>query len=154
MAAMSEALEIRVAPAPWDEAYALRVTEGDIEAATNDKIKNIDPKIQEGDELYISNPKKRFWDSTQIPRAAVNIHLVYEQANALIPHIISSLFGDPNHLDVDPRFGTNYEQAAAVKHLLQFQMDDMDDNCYKTLREIALPMVMDGIVYGNGIIEF
>lgn len=155
MATMPSAIEeIKIAPVAWDEAYALKVTEGDIELASADKIKNIDPKIQEGDELYISNPKKRFWDSTQIPRASVNIHLVYEQVNAIVPHIISALFGDPNHLDVDPRFGTTYEQASAVKHLLQFQMDDMDDECYKNLREIILPMVMDAIIYGNGIIEF
>jgi hypothetical protein len=154
MDTMPEEIEVKVAPAPWDEAYARKVVNGDVELASADKVKNVDPKIQQADELYVSNPKVRKFDTTNILRASVNIHLVYEQVNAIVPHIISALFGDPNHLDVDPRFGTNYEQAAAVKHLLQFQMDDMDDDVYKSLREVILPMVMDAAIYGNGIIEF
>jgi hypothetical protein len=147
-------LQPLVAPDPWNDAHALKIVTADVETAGSDKTKNIDPKIQQGDELYISNPKVRKWDSTNLLRASVNIHLVYEQVNAIVPHIISALFGDPNHLDVDPRFGTNYDQAAAVKHLLQYQMDDLSDEMYISLREIILRQVMDALIYCNGIIEF
>lgn len=139
---------------PWSDDRARDIVNGDILLASADKLKNVDPKIQQGDELYLSNPKKRNWDNTKIPRASVNIHLVYEQANAIIPHIISALFSDPNHIDVAPRFGTTITQASNVKHLLQWQLEDLTEDGYVSLREAILRMVTDAVVYMNGVIEF
>jgi hypothetical protein len=149
-----QALPVVIAPEPWSDENALKIVKADYQYASTDKVKNVDPKIQDADELYESNPKQRFWDTTKIKRAAVNIHLVYEQVNAIVPQIIQGLFADPSNFDVEPRPGTTFSQCTSVKSLLQFQLDDLSTESFEGLREIILSQLMDACTYGNGVIEF
>jgi hypothetical protein len=141
----------------WSDEYAAKIALGDFKKAEAYRSINHDWRFRTSDQLYLAWTQRKTWEGTKIPRSSVGIFLALEQIEALLPNVVLALFPDNNRLpfDVEPEPGSTPAQAAAVRDLISWQLQDIGEpGKYLTLREIARRAYKSSYIYGNGLVEF
>lgn len=141
----------------WSDSDALTIALRDFRNAETYRTQNHEWRWQTSDEIYLAWGRRRHWEGTRIPRSSLQVHLAFQQIEALLPQVISALFSGDLDFDCLPRSSqTTFEQAMQVMNLLRYQMENLDgsDPKFNTLREIFRLTYKCDLIYGNGICEW
>lgn len=140
----------------WDDQQAYNIALGDFRRAESYRTRNHDRRFKASDELWLAWSQRKTWEGTKIPRSSIGVFLALEQCEALLPLVISSLFGDNDlPFGCDPRPNSTVAQARAVRELLRSQLTDLSDSQqYISLREVFRRALKSSHIYGLGPVEF
>lgn len=131
----------------WSDDFAGKVAKRDYETAERFIASNHHKRWQTADELYLAWVRQKFWEGTRYPRSSLGVPVIFQQVEALMPHLMSSVFGDPYPFDAEPRPGTHPRQSRAVRDLMAYQLEEAN------VREVFRRTFKSGLIYGNGIVE-
>lgn len=130
----------------------------DFDRAAAFRQSNHEARWQEAAELYLAwNPGKRVWEGSKLPRANMQVHLIFQQVEALIPQIVDALTGNDLDFDVEAgRADTTISQCHLVRDVITNALRNLGGSHTRFLgwREVVRRMAKDGLIFGNGIAEW
>lgn len=131
----------------WSDDFAIKIFREDFNSAETYRSTNHDWRFRSADELYLAWVAQKYWEGTRVPRSSLSSHLTFEQIEALLPKVLSAIFGDNPWFECDPRPGTPSAYANATQYLLEWQTAET------LLREEVRRGCKSAFTYGNGILE-
>jgi hypothetical protein len=145
-------------PPGGEKSDPVRTILSDFDRAAAYRQSNHESRWQEAAELYLAwNPGQKLWEGSKIPRANMQVHLIFQQVEALIPQIVDALTGNDLDFDVEPsRAGTTISQCHLVRDVINYQLRSLGGTHTRFLgwRECVRRMTKDGLIFGNGVAEW
>lgn len=140
---------------PWSDERAAAIAIGDFRKSEEYVQQNHSNRFQIADQLYLGYVKPKQW-ANKNPRAAVAVHLVFEQCESMLPSVVSGMFPDEGELpfSAEPLPGSSFDQAKAARDLIAFQLRDLGDRNLLSCREAYRRHAKSRLLYGNGVTEF
>ena len=138
-------LQLQDATEDWSNHKALSVVSYNFNQSWQHISRFHGARWDEADKLYALWVKQERWPGTKIPRASMDVPIVFQQINAVIATIIGSIFSRHRYFTLDPKPGTTAEQARNKEELIR------DAISRKQLRHTARRVLQSMLLYGNGV---
>jgi hypothetical protein len=155
---MDEATNTQQAPInDWSNANAFKIAHANFQHAERYKQQNCERRYREAMRLFLAATTRKNWEGTKVARSAMPVYLALQQIEALLPHVIGTLFNGEFPVDARPFPGTNPDQARAALELIRWQLLWLDPQVgpvpFISLRELFRRGYKSDLIFGNQIME-
>jgi hypothetical protein len=142
----------------WSSSTCKKVVLNDFDRAAAYRQTNHESRWQQAAEDYLAfTSSQKNWPGTRIPRANMQIFLIFQQVEALIPQILDALTGNDLDFDVEAaRAGTTISQCHLVRDVITYALRSLGGTNTRFLgwRECLRRMTKEGLIFGNGVSEW
>lgn len=142
----------------WTDEQARKIVASDFERAAAYRQTNHESRWQEAAEAYLAYcGTQKTWEGSKIPRSNMQVHLCFQQVEALIPQFVDALTGNDLDFDVEAaKACTTINQCHSVRSLMQYSLRSLGGSNTRFLgwRECVRRMGKGGLIFGNGISEW
>lgn len=141
----------------WTPTRARQIVKADFDRAAAYRQTNHERRWQDASEAYLAwNSRQKFWEGSKIPRSDMQVFLIFQQIEALLPQMVDAICGNDLDFDVEAaRAGTTIAQCHLVRDVINAQLRSLGGSHTRFLgwRECVRRMGKDGLIYGNGVAE-
>lgn len=95
------------------------------------------------DRLFLFRMPQAFWEGSSVPRSSLGMPLIMEHIESIMPQVMNALFNDDPPFECDPMPKTSMMAARGVKHILNFELDEMG------FKEETRQFIKEALTYGT-----
>lgn len=102
------------------------------------------------DKLYYAYVDQEFWPGTNIPKASLGRHLVFEQILTAYSLIAQALFSQPEFFSIEAAYGGDPRAARAQQAHLEYALNTSTSARGSSAENEFMKAILSSLLYGNG----
>lgn len=102
------------------------------------------------DKLYYAYVEPKVWPGSNVPRASIGSHLIFEQIMAIYPSIAQAMFSDPEWFTLEAGFGGDPQAIRAQKAHLEYALEFSAAARGTSTDNQFMLGFLSALLYGNG----